>query len=262
MGSKKTAIAVDLDGTVRPCCGKGAPPQPPEELRQMFPHLARRNWLALVTGQPICNVRTTTEQLLGTHRCDLVGPDYGSKIIIDGAEEIVLASPEAIRALAVVVPPLTELARQYRGEPDPRFAFGMKSFFFEEKDGFIAAASAFPALISSYYARAALLLAIKQNEADFSINITDISVHKGRVIDHARLRGHAIAVGAGDGPSDRPLLEAAMFPIATYCRTSSGPNPKLAALATARGGYVATQPDGIGLALGLLAAREAGAISF
>lgn len=261
MFRKKPAIAIDLDGTVRPCCGMDAPPQPPAELRGIFPLLAKRNWLALITGQPVCNARTTAEQL-GTPRCDLVAPDYGSKVIIDGAEEIILASPEAIQALAVVIPPLTELAKQYGGEPDTRFAFGMKTFFFQEKGKFSDATDQFPGLIGRYYPDAARLLAIKPNESDLSINVTDSSVHKGRVVGYARQRGHEIAVGAGDGSSDRPLLEAAKFPIVTYCRNSSGPNPELAALATERGGYVSRHPDGVGLAYGLLAAREAGAISF
>lgn len=255
---KRPAIALDLDGTVRRCCGCDMPPSPPYELTRVLSRIARGHYIALITGQPEVNVRLTQQQL-GCD-CQLLAPDYGATVITgDGVRET-LASPQALIELQIVLPGMNEIARHFDGEPDARTAVGMKTWFFPTPKQFEKAERALKKQLVDSTGNERLVL--KANRSDRSINLVDGSVTKGRVIEWLEAHGHPLLLAAGDSGADRPMLERAVFPVLTYCRTANGPDQTLAEMVRAQGGYVAVRADGEGLLDGFEAAKKAGVLRY
>lgn len=253
----------DQDGATRPpYCGGGNPLPPPRPLGAVFHAIRRRNpdhLLVAATGTSLGSVRKTEQQL--AFRYDWLAFSYCVRIIRRGGHtptELTMV-PEAQKvAMSEVTPGLDVIRFQHPGANlDDR---GLCYTMYMTQEGFQSAARAVEALVGSNPN-----LRWSANGHDGGITVIPANAGKALLMRYLREQGASIGVAAGDTGSDAPMLEEAVFPIATRTQLGAAINPKLLEIIERKGvGYVAKEdePDGKGLLAGLHAARSQGILTF
>jgi hypothetical protein len=260
----RNVIGFDVCETAQQSSGFYVNQRPPEQLIALFRLLRERYLLMPITGQ----VQEVVERL--GRLCE-IGPFYLSAVefgaqIINKQRGTWMLPNDATGALMGAKAALIPFMRENNAEPDPRDLSGFFSFWFhrggdKKADRMVPKIEKFLDENVPVWRQHLEIKRWPRGEVLFKPKC----LSKGIVTDWLTMQGYNLVIGAGDTPSDIPLLKAAQFGIVTHALDEK-PHPDVIKVAEtcSRGYYVAKpdEPHGYGLAAGLLAAREAGVLSF